>query len=79
MGNSTKFYFHIPFQNMNLHWLTCIQEFGVPLQVANKTWFNINQGTLLITSHIYYRNIVATIVTPGVSQGLCKLLSYVRS
>jgi hypothetical protein len=48
------------FQNMNLDWLTCIQEFGVPLQVVNKTWFkytkkdlnsnlSLNQVTLMIT------------------------------
>jgi hypothetical protein len=24
---------------MNLDWLTCIQEFGVPLQMINMTWF----------------------------------------
>jgi hypothetical protein len=27
------------FKNMNLDWLTCIQEFGVPLQMINMTWF----------------------------------------
>jgi hypothetical protein len=26
-------------KNMNLDWLTCIQEFGVPLQMINMTWF----------------------------------------
>jgi hypothetical protein len=26
---------------MNLDWLTCIQKFGVPLQVVNETWFKI--------------------------------------
>jgi hypothetical protein len=26
--------------NMNLDWLTYIQEFGAPLQVVNMTWFN---------------------------------------
>jgi hypothetical protein len=25
------------FRNMNLDWLTCIQEFGVPLQMLNMT------------------------------------------
>jgi hypothetical protein len=24
---------------MHLDWLTCIQEFGVPLQMINMTWF----------------------------------------
>jgi hypothetical protein len=24
---------------MNLDWLTCIREFGVPLQMINMTWF----------------------------------------
>jgi hypothetical protein len=24
---------------MNLDWLTCIQEFGVPSQMINMTWF----------------------------------------
>jgi hypothetical protein len=42
------------FQNMNLDWLTCIQEFGVPLQVVNKTKdlnsnLSLNQVTLMIT------------------------------
>jgi hypothetical protein len=27
------------FKNMNLDWLTCIQEFGVPLQMINMTRF----------------------------------------
>ncbi len=27
------------FMNMNLDWLTCIQEFGVSLQMTNMTWF----------------------------------------
>jgi hypothetical protein len=27
------------FKNMNLDLLTCIQEFGVPLQMINMTWF----------------------------------------
>jgi hypothetical protein len=27
------------FKNMNLDWLTCIQEFRVPLQIINMTWF----------------------------------------
>jgi hypothetical protein len=27
------------FKNMNLDWFTCIQEFGVPLQMINMTWF----------------------------------------
>ncbi len=27
------------FQDMNLDWLTCIQEFGITLQMINITWF----------------------------------------
>jgi hypothetical protein len=27
------------FKNMNLDWLTCIQEFGVTFQMINMTWF----------------------------------------
>jgi hypothetical protein len=27
------------FMNINLDWLTCIHEFGVPLQLVNMTWF----------------------------------------
>jgi hypothetical protein len=27
------------FENMNFDWLTCIQEFGVPLQMINMIWF----------------------------------------
>jgi hypothetical protein len=27
------------FKNMNLDWLTCIQEFKVHLQMINMTWF----------------------------------------
>jgi hypothetical protein len=37
--NPPKFYPHMSFKNMNLDWLTCIQEFGVPLQMINMTWF----------------------------------------
>ncbi|WP_428740127.1 hypothetical protein, partial [Sulfurimonas sp.] len=37
--NPPKFNLHISFKNMNLDWLTCIQEFGVPLQIINMTWF----------------------------------------
>jgi hypothetical protein len=31
---------------MNFDWLTCIEEFGVPLQVVNMTWFinNMQEG-----------------------------------
>jgi hypothetical protein len=29
------------FHNINLVWLTCIQKFEVPLQVVNRTWFNL--------------------------------------
>jgi hypothetical protein len=33
------------FKNMNLDWLSCIQEFGFPLQMVNMTWFiNIQKG-----------------------------------
>jgi hypothetical protein len=28
------------FMNMNLDWLTCMQNLEVHLQVLNKTWFN---------------------------------------
>jgi hypothetical protein len=28
------------FKNMNLYWLTCIQEFGFVLQVVNMTCFH---------------------------------------
>jgi hypothetical protein len=31
--------------NMNLDALTCIQEFGVPLEVVSKTWFTIHSKT----------------------------------
>jgi hypothetical protein len=27
------------FKNMNLYGLTCIQEFGVPFELVNMTWF----------------------------------------
>jgi hypothetical protein len=37
--NPSKFNLHMSFKNMNLDWLTCIQEFGVPLQMINMTWF----------------------------------------
>jgi hypothetical protein len=37
--NPPKFNLHMSFKNMNLDWLTCIQEFGVPLQMINMTWF----------------------------------------
>jgi hypothetical protein len=26
---------------MNLDWLTCLQNFEVPLQVVNETWFKL--------------------------------------
>jgi hypothetical protein len=37
--NPPKFNLYMPFNNMNLDWLTCIQEFGAPLQMINMTWF----------------------------------------
>jgi hypothetical protein len=37
--NPPKFNIHMSFKTMNLDWLTCIQEFGVPLQMINMTWF----------------------------------------
>jgi hypothetical protein len=37
--NPPKFNLHMFFKNINLYWLTCIQEFGVPLQMINMTWF----------------------------------------
>jgi hypothetical protein len=35
--NPPKFNLHMTFKNMNLDWLTCIQKFGVPLQIINMT------------------------------------------
>jgi hypothetical protein len=55
--------------NINLDGLTCIQEFEVPIQVANKTWFNnikikglnsklnLNNDILYITLQMYYRTL----------------------
>jgi hypothetical protein len=43
---------------MNLHWLTCIQEFGVPLQMGNMTWVNNIQKSWPL------RNINPTIINP---------------
>jgi hypothetical protein len=37
--NSLKFYFCMIFENVNLDWLTCIQDLEVPLQVVNEAWF----------------------------------------
>jgi hypothetical protein len=37
--NPPKFNLHMTFKNMNLDWLTCIQEFRVPLQMINMTLF----------------------------------------
>jgi hypothetical protein len=37
--NPPKFNLHMTFKNMNLDWLTWIQEFGVPLQMVIMTWF----------------------------------------
>jgi hypothetical protein len=36
------------FSNMNLDWLTCIHEFGVPSEMTNMTWFmNIQKNSSL--------------------------------
>jgi hypothetical protein len=65
---------------MNLHWLPCLQEFGIPLQVVNITRFlNIQRQGLNSNLHFKPRyidddtvealqNTVTTIVTLGVSQ-----------
>jgi hypothetical protein len=39
--NSPKFFIDMIFHNVNLVLLTCIPKFDVPLQVVNRTWFNL--------------------------------------
>jgi hypothetical protein len=46
------------FNNMNLDWLTCIQESGVTLQMENMTWFNNIQKSWPL------RDIKPTIINP---------------
>jgi hypothetical protein len=42
--NSVKFCLHINFKNKNLDWLTCIEEFGVPLQVVTRLGLIYKEG-----------------------------------
>jgi hypothetical protein len=43
---------------MNLDWLICIQEFGVPSEMANMTWF------MNIQKNLPLRDIKPTIIIP---------------
>jgi hypothetical protein len=77
--NFVKFWLHIKFKNMNLHWLTCMQTLEIPLDVVNMIWIhNIQKSWPL-------RDIEPTIINPPVLKigqgvlydGLCILLFYI--